>query len=125
MKIMPKKKKEKEEKRLPTDEEIQFGMRLAKLRAKRNLTQTKATEEMNKLAKEKKLAEIGTNTLRTYEAGRFPRIDKLKTIKTYYDVSYDHLFGVIEDENYDMTIQKNQKAINDIKKILIDLQKQN
>lgn len=122
---MPEKKKEKEEKRPPTDEEIQFGMRLAKLRENRNLTQTKATEEMNKLAKEQKLAEIGINTLRTYEAGRFPRIDKLKTIKTYYDVSYDHLFGVIEDENYDTAIQKNQKAINDIKKILTDLQKQN
>lgn len=113
--------------KLPTDEEIKFGMRLAKLRENRKLSQTKATKEMNKLAEREKLEKLGTNTLRTYEAGRFPRIEKLKTIKTYYDVSYDYLFGVIGDENYDTNEQadRNKKAINDIKKILIDLQKQN
>lgn len=113
----------KEITKIPTEEEIKFGMRLAELREKRKLTQVKATKEMNKLAKEKKLDELGINTLRTYEAGRFPRIEKLKTIKTFYNVSYDYLFGVIEDENYDTNEQaeKNKKVIHDIKKILSDL----
>ena len=112
----------KEITKIPTEEEIKFGMRLAELREKRKLTQVKATKEMNKLAKEKNLDELGINTLRTYEAGRFPRIEKLKTIKTFYNVSYDYLFGVIEDENYDTNEQaeKNKKVINDIKKILSD-----
>ena len=107
----------------PTDEERKFGMRLAKLRENRNLTQTKATKEMNELAEEETLEKLGTNTLRTYEAGRFPRIEKLKTIKTYYNVSYDYLFGVTDDENYptDEQVIKNRQAINDIKKILTNL----
>lgn len=120
---MEENKSKKNIKKEPTQEELEFGIRLAKIREKRKLSQKKATEKMNELAKKENLAKLGTNTLRTYEAGRFPKLDKLQTIKAYYNVTYDYLFGVTEDENYDTDEQamKNKEAIKNIKKILNNL----
>lgn len=102
----------------------EIGRRLIKLR------QDKEKEVGKKLSKSKVSKEmgLGINTLGLYEIGeKIPDIKQLVKIKNYYNVSYDYLLGVSDNPSPDFKGQaeKNQKAINDIKKILIDLQKQN
>lgn len=101
-----------------------IGKRLTKLR------EDKEKELGKKLSKSKvsKDMGLGINTLGLYEIGeKIPDIQQLIKIRNYYNVSYDYLLGVSDNPSPDFKVQaeKNQKAINDIKRILIDLQKQN
>lgn len=102
----------------------EIGKRLVDLRTKkskemgRTLTKGEASRKMG----------LGVNTLGLYEHGeKIPDIKQLIKIRNYYNVSFDYLLGVSDELSPDLKAQaeKNKKAINDIKKILIDLQKQN
>lgn len=116
-------KKEGKKKKERTEFDIEFGKRLSEIRGEYCKKEGKKSQQ--KISKEMGL---GTNTLSSYETGsKSPNIKQLAKIKNYYNVSYDYLLGETDDPNSDLKAQadKNKKAINDIKKILIDLQKQN
>ena len=117
-------KEEKKKKKVMTEFDIEFSQRLSEIRKEyckqngKKLTQQEISDEMG----------LGTNTLSSYETGsKTPRIQQLKKIKNYYNVPYEYLLCETDDKNYNTNEQadRNKKAINDIKKILIDLQKQN
>lgn len=117
-------KEEKKKKKVMTEFDIEFSQRLSEIRKEyckqngKKLTQQEISDEMG----------LGTNTLSSYETGsKTPRIQQLKKIKNYYNVPYEYLLCETDEKNYNTNEQadRNKKAINDIKKILIDLQKQN
>lgn len=87
------------------------------IRENRKITPKIASEEMK----------IGFTTLKNYEDDdrneRLPDIIELKKIKEYYGVPYEYLLDGIDNPNQftDERAKKNQKAINDIKKILNNL----
>lgn len=124
---MSKEKNQKEDKKkekIMTEFDIKFSKRLIEIRKEyckqngKKLTQQEISEDMG----------LGTNTLSSYETGsKTPRIQQLIKIKNYYNVPFEYLLCETDDKNYnnDEQAKKNKKAINDIKKILIDLQKQN
>lgn len=101
-------------------DKLKFGKILVQLREEKEkkigkkLTQVEASKNIG----------MGLNTLNTYERGRsLPQIEQLMKIKNYYNVPYEYLLGETDDKNYNTDEQaiKNRKAINDIKKILTDL----
>lgn len=113
-------KEDKKKKKVMTEFDIKFSERLSKIRKEyceqngKKLTQQEISEDMG----------LGTNTLSSYETGsKTPRIQQLIKIKKYYNVPYEYLLVETDDKNYNTDEQaiKNRKAINDIKKILTDL----
>ena len=87
------------------------------IKEERKITPSIASKEMG----------IGFTTLKNYEDDdrneRLPDIIELRKIKKYYGVPYEYLLDGIDNPSQftDERAKKNQKAINEIKEILNNL----
>ncbi len=125
-------KKLREERRRKETKERREAKKIVKknfTKAMLKLREEKGIKEGRKITRQIASAEmgIGFTTLKNYEDDdrneRLPDIIELMKIKEYYEVSYEYLLDGIDNPNQfiDEKAKKNQKAINDIKKILNDL----
>lgn len=72
-----------------------FAERMKQLREEKNLTRMAVSKATN----------IHFNSITEYEKGRVPSLENLKTLKDYYDVSYEYLFGQTDIKSTNSDIQ--------------------
>jgi transcriptional regulator with XRE-family HTH domain len=90
-----------------------FAKRLKSLRKEKGLSQPQLSKKLK----------FGVNAIHDFEAGRFPRADRLRKIKDYFKVSYEYLLVETDDPNPNPNQRAilNDNAINEIEKIISDL----